>query len=110
MISLSNSWCASHSAVARGQHSRLSSFYPALLLLSACGSVPEMVVPDALAGSAESYEVSGANGTFLPSVFVQHVSFGPYRARSRVGVDVGTQTSATLFNGDIERKSDSQSG
>jgi hypothetical protein len=68
-----------------------------------------MVVPDALAGSADSYEVSGANGTFLPFILVQHVSFGPYRARARTGIDTGTQWPATLFNGDIERRSDSES-
>lgn len=82
----------------------------ALLLLAACGPVPEMVLPDALAGSADSYEVSGANGTFLPFLFHQHVRFGPYSASAGTGIASGEQSSATLFNGNREHDSESQSG
>jgi hypothetical protein len=82
----------------------------ALLLLAACGPVPEMVLPDALAGTADSYEVSGANGSFLPFLFTQHVSFGPYSASAGAGIVSSEQEGATLFNGDKEHTSESQSG
>lgn len=82
----------------------------ALLLLAACGPVPIMVLPDALAGSADSYEVSGANGTFLPFLFHQHVRFGPYSASAGTGIASGEQSGPTLFNGNREHASESQSG
>jgi hypothetical protein len=81
-----------------------------LLLLAACGPVPEMVLPDAFASSADSYEVSGANGAFLPFLFAQHVRFGPYSASAGAGITSGEQEGATLFNHDTEHTSESQSG
>jgi hypothetical protein len=80
------------------------------LLLAACGPVPEMVLPDALAGSADSYAVSGANGSFLPFLFDQQVRFGPYSASAGAGITSGEQEGATLFNGNKEHSSETQSG
>jgi hypothetical protein len=81
-----------------------------LLFTCGCGPVPEMVLPDALSASADSYEVSGAGGTFLPFLFAQHVRFGPYSARAGVGIESDEHSDATLLNGDREHQSETQSG
>ena len=73
----------------------------ALFGLAACGPIPTMIMPDQLERTGDVYEVSGANGSFLPSLFTQHISFGPYVAGFKTS-DEEDLTSPTILNGEKE--------
>jgi hypothetical protein len=69
-----------------------------------------MVMPDTLETAGDVYDVSGANGSFLPFLFGQHVHFGPYSARVGVGIESESDSGPTLFNAGKETRTSSQSG
>lgn len=76
----------------------------ACVLLGACGPIPTMIMPDKLESAGEVYEVSGAAGWFLPSLFTQHIRFGPYESNVHTSDDSGVSTGATLLNGGKETR------
>jgi hypothetical protein len=69
------------------------------LAVSACGSIPTMIMPDQLETSGDVYEVSGANGSFLPTLFDQAISFGPYVASVKTSGEQTKVSGPTILNG-----------
>jgi hypothetical protein len=76
----------------------------AALDMTACGPIPTLIMPDKLETNGDVYEVSGANGSFFPSLFTQHIRFGPYSAAVQTGNDSDWIHGPTIFNGQKETR------
>jgi hypothetical protein len=75
---------------------------------AACGPVPTMIMPDHLETTGDVYEVSGANGSFLPTLFDQEISFGPYVASVQIRSERDKVRGPTIRNDGHEVRQSTQ--